>query len=166
MKQEREREEAEIQVPRLPATCSNCDVLCKDAQQWKYHVLAHKFGEVFCSCCRTCVLGHQFTDHKAACVKAEGKVQRVKVERYRGDTWLDVGGKKLKVFFEYDESEELGTGSVTIAKCHVKGNLPIMGVGLNHEEAANNLKEEVEDYFATLKDQEDDSVDKEALARA
>merc|ERR1712179_547009 len=35
-----------------------------------------------------------------------------------------------------------------------------MGVGVNHEEAANVLKEEVEDYFSTLKEQED-TVDKE-----
>merc|ERR1712130_834560 len=49
---------------------------------------------------------------------------------------------------------------VTIAKCMVKGNLPMMGVGVNHDEATNVLKEEVEDYFSTLKEQED-TVDKE-----
>ena len=45
---------------------------------------------------------------------------KVKVEKYRGDTWLDVSdGKKLKVSFEYDESEELG--NITIAITNIIG---------------------------------------------
>jgi len=155
---QREQEEKGILVPKLPRKCTNCKEIIEDSKTWKYHVLAHKFGEVFCSTCMKCVLGHQFSDHKVACTTAKKGVAKAKVEKYRGDTWLDVGGKKLKVFFEYDESEDLGR--VTIAKCMVKGNLPMMGVGVNHEEAANVLKEEVEDYFSTLKEQED-TVDKE-----
>ena len=112
----RERTEAEMRVPRLPAMCSSCQVQCKDAKQWKYHVLAHKYGEVFCSTCLTCVLGHQFTDHKAGCLKSTVPEQRVKVDQYMGHTWLDVDGKKLKVSFEYAECKERGT----IAKCVVK----------------------------------------------
>ena len=27
---------------------------------WRYHVLAHKFGEVYCSSCNTCILGHHY----------------------------------------------------------------------------------------------------------
>jgi len=155
---QREQEEKGILVPKLPQKCLNCKEIIDDPKAWKYHVLAHKFGEVFCSTCMKCVLGHQFSDHKAACTTAKKGVAKARVEKYRGDTWLDVGGKKLKVFFEYDESEDLGR--VTIAKCMVKGNLPMMGVGVNHDEAANVLKEEVEDYFSTLKEQED-TVDKE-----
>eukprot|EP00090_Calanus_glacialis_P022726 TRINITY_DN35017_c0_g1_i1.p1 TRINITY_DN35017_c0_g1~~TRINITY_DN35017_c0_g1_i1.p1 ORF type:complete len:1597 (+),score=610.53 TRINITY_DN35017_c0_g1_i1:88-4878(+) len=155
---QREKEEKGILVPKLPCKCTNCKEIISESKTWKYHVLAHKFGEVFCSTCMTCVLGHQFSDHKEACTRAKKGVAKARVEKYRGDTWLDVGGKKLKVFFEYDESEDLGR--VTIAKCMVKGNLPMMGVGVNHEEAANVLKEEVEDYFSTLKEQED-TVNKE-----
>jgi len=155
---QREKEEKCILVPKLPRKCNNCKEIINDSKAWKYHVLAHKFGEVFCSTCMKCVLGHQFSDHKVACTSAKKGLAKAKVEKYRGDTWLDVGGKKLKVFFEYDESEDLGR--VTIAKCMVKGNLPMMGVGVNHEEAANVLKEEVEDYFSTLKEQED-TVNKE-----
>jgi len=155
---QREKEEKGILVPKLPCKCTNCKEIITESKTWKYHVLAHKFGEVFCSTCLTCVLGHQFSDHKEACTRAKKGVAKARVEKYRGDTWLDVGGKKLKVFFEYDESEDLGR--VTIAKCMVKGNLPMMGVGVNHEEAANVLKEEVEDYFSTLKEQED-TVNKE-----
>jgi len=155
---EREKEEKDILVPKLPCKCNNCREVITEAKTWKYHVLAHKFGEVFCSSCLTCVLGHQFNDHKVACITEKKGSAKARVEKYRGDTWLDVGGKKLKVFFEYDESEHLGR--VTKAKCMVKGNLPMMGVGVNHEEAANVLKEEVEDYFSTLKEQED-SVNKE-----
>jgi len=154
----REQEEKGILVPKLPRKCTDCKEIIEDSKTWKYHVLAHKFGEVFCSTCMKCVLGHQFSDHKVACTTAKKGVAKARVEKYRGDTWLDVGGKKLKVFFEYDENEDLGR--VTIAKCMVKGNLPMMGVGVNHEEAANVLKEEVEDYFSTLKEQED-TVDKE-----
>eukprot|EP00092_Neocalanus_flemingeri_P067369 GFUD01082219.1.p1 GENE.GFUD01082219.1~~GFUD01082219.1.p1 ORF type:complete len:1634 (-),score=566.26 GFUD01082219.1:275-5176(-) len=155
---EREKEEKGILVPKLPAKCNNCKDIITEPKTWKYHVLAHKFGEVFCSSCMTCVLGHQFNDHKVACTSDKKGGAKARVEKYRGDTWLDVGGKKLKVFYEYDESEDLGR--VTIAKCMVKGNLPMMGVGVNHEEAANVLKEEVEDYFSTLKEQED-TVNKE-----
>jgi len=155
---EREKEEKGILVPKLPSKCTNCKEIITDPKTWKYHVLAHKFGEVFCSSCMTCVLGHQFTDHKVACTSDKKGGAKARVEKYRGDTWLDVGGKKLKVFYEYDENEDLGR--VTIAKCMVKGNLPMMGVGVNHEEAANVLKEEVEDYFSTLKEQED-TVNKE-----
>jgi len=150
---EREKEEKGIIVPRLPSKCNNCKEIISDPNTWKYHVLAHKFGEVFCSTCMTCVLGHRFGDHKVTCTSDKKAGAKARVEKYRGDTWLDVGGKKLKVFYEYDESEDLGR--VTIAKCMVKGNLPMMGVGVNHEEAANVLKEEVEDYFSTLKEQED-----------
>jgi hypothetical protein len=106
----------------------------------------------------TCVLGHQFSDHNEACTRAKKGVAKARVDKYRGGTLLDVGCKKLKVFFEYDKSEDLGR--VTIAKCMVKGNLPMMGVGVNHEKAANVPKEEVEDYFSTLKEQED-AVNKE-----
>jgi len=155
---QREQEEKGILVPKLPSKCTSCKEIIEDSKTWKYHVLAHKFGEVFCSTCMKCVLGHQFSDHKVACTTAKKGMAKARVEKYRGDTWLDVGGKKLKVFFEYDESEDLGR--VTIAKCMVKGNLPMMGVGVNHEEAANVLKEEVEDYFSTLQEQED-TVDKE-----
>jgi len=155
---QREKEEKCILVPKLPRKCNNCKEIINDSKAWKYHVLAHKFGEVFCSTCMKCVLGHQFSDHKVACTSAKKGLAKAKVEKYRGDTWLDVGGKKLKVFFEYDESDDLRR--VTIAKCMVKGNLPMMGVGVNHEEAANVLKEEVEDYFSTLKEQED-TVNKE-----
>jgi len=154
----REKEEKDILVPKLPQKCTNCKEIIEDSKTWKYHVLAHKFGEVFCATCMKCVLGHQFSDHKIACTSSKKGVAKARVEKYRGDTWLDVGGKKLKVFFEYDENEDLGR--VTIAKCMVKGNLPMMGVGVNHEEAANVLKEEVEDYFSTLKEQED-TVNKE-----
>merc|ERR1712098_364205 len=39
------------------------------------------------------------------------------------------------------------------------------GVGINHEEAANALKEEVEDYFQTLKEQEQTSEEFQAADR-
>jgi len=150
---EREKEEKSINIPVLPCKCTDCSDIISESKTWKYHVLAHKFGEVFCSTCLKCVLGHQWNAHKVKCTTVKKNVANGRVEKYRGDTWLDIGGKKLKVFFEYDENEDLGR--VTIAKCMVKGNLPMMGVGVNHDEAANILKEEVEDYFSTLKEQED-----------
>ena len=149
--QEREREEAAIVVPRLPAPCPTCREVCREAAQWRYHSLAHRLGEVFCSSCRKAVLGHQFLEHKAQCSRVRRDVVQVVVERQRGQTWLNVGAAKLKVFYEYDQCSELGTESVTIAKCQVRGSLNMMGVGGSHEEAASRLREEVQDYYVTLK---------------
>ena len=56
----REKEEREIVIPRLPKKCTHCSEILRTPATWKYHVLAHKFGQVFCSTCLTCVLGHQF----------------------------------------------------------------------------------------------------------
>ena len=105
----REKEEREIVIPRLPRKCDNCCETLRTPASWKYHVQAHKYGEVFCSTCSVCVLGHVFEDHKVTCDESTG----VKIVKYRGDTWLDIQDKKVKVFFDYEDRGI--NGRVTVA---------------------------------------------------
>ena len=99
--QEREKEEKLIVVPRLPAPCPICLAECADAADWKYHVLAHKYGEVFCASCGKCFLGYKFKSHKAGCRELPPGVDRVEVLRETKDTWVEVAGRKARVFYEY-----------------------------------------------------------------
>ena len=99
--QEREKEENSIVVPRLPATCPICLAECKNAEDWKYHTLAHKYGEVFCASCHKCFVGYKFKAHKAGCRELPPGVDRVEVVRETKDTWVEVAGRKARVFFEY-----------------------------------------------------------------
>jgi len=166
---EREREEVGIQVPRLPANCKTCNLSIGLSKLWRYHILAHKFGEVYCSTCNCCILGHHYQEHSATCNKEDLNRVKVKVEKYRGDTWLDVSdGKKLKVSFEYDESEELG--NITIAITNIIGSRLVRGNGVSHEEATLVLREEVENIMTQRKMKEEEknkedmeSEDKEKL---
>ena len=57
---EREREEAGLQLPRLPAPCPTCSIMLHNAKLYRYHFLAHRFGEVYCATCHTCILGHHY----------------------------------------------------------------------------------------------------------
>ena len=127
-------------VPRLPAPCPTCREACREAAQWRYPSLAHRLGEVFCSSCRTAVLGHQFVEHKEQCARVRWRSQ------WRG-SGARPGAAKLKVFYECNQCLELGTESVTIAKCQVRGSLIMMG----DEEAVSRLRKEVQDYYVTLK---------------
>jgi hypothetical protein len=31
-----------------------------NAKLYRYHFLAHRFGEVYCATCHTCILGHHY----------------------------------------------------------------------------------------------------------
>ena len=138
--------EADIVVPSVLTPCVGSKKELATAADWKYHVLAHKYGEAFCV--NYWGLGSKWREHKA---DRKVKAQVVeKAERHRGDTWLDVGGRMLEVFFEYDESVEL-VGPLTIANRMVKGNLPMMGASRNHEAAAYELKQAEDDYFFSMK---------------
>ena len=50
-----------------------------------------------------------FEDHKVTCDESTG----VKIVKYRGDTWLDIQDKKVKVFFDYEDRGI--NGRVTVA---------------------------------------------------
>ena len=105
----------------------------RELEEEKYHTLAHKFGEVFCSVCLEAVLGHHWSQHKLTCL--EPPTWRVNIVKYRGDTWLEVGETKVKVFYEYDDQ-------ATLAKCSFNQN-SFSGSGINHEKAEDVLRQDV-----------------------
>ena len=76
-------------------------------------------------------------DHKLTC--AEEAESRVKVVKYRGDTWLDVKDTKIKVFYKYHNRQ-------TVASCEYQG-VALSGAGINHNIAAAVLKTEVQKYL-------------------
>ena len=87
-------------VPRLPAPCPTF----REAAQWRYHSLAHRLGEIFCSSCRTAVLGHQFLEHKEQWARVRRDVVAVTVERQRRcRSGARPGAAKLKVFYENNQ---------------------------------------------------------------
>jgi len=141
----REKEEREIVIPRLPRKCDNCCETLRTPASWKYHVQAHKYGEVFCSTCSVCVLGHVFEDHKATCDESTG----VKIVKYRGDTWLDIQDKKVKVFFDYEDRGI--NGRVTVATVEHQ-NKKMSGSGINHDKATENLKKIMELHLINEKE--------------
>ena len=99
--QEREKEEAAIVVPKLPAPSPTGVGECLTAEEWKYHTLALKYGEVFCAGCHKCFIGYKFRGHKARCRELPPGVDRVEVVQETKDTWVEVAGRKARVFFEY-----------------------------------------------------------------
>ena len=136
-KVEREKEERQIVIPRLPRRFGPEEVRTPAA--WKYHVMAQKYGEVWCSETQSCILGYKYLDEL---VKGSEE-DSVKVVRYRGDTWLDIDQRKVKVFYEYD-------GMETVAKVN-HNNVIVSGSGGNHEQATNNLQQEVKRQLHKLK---------------
>eukprot|EP00088_Acartia_fossae_P003726 TRINITY_DN11595_c0_g1_i11.p1 TRINITY_DN11595_c0_g1~~TRINITY_DN11595_c0_g1_i11.p1 ORF type:complete len:1111 (-),score=315.09 TRINITY_DN11595_c0_g1_i11:203-3247(-) len=174
---EREREEAAIQVPRLPAPCPVCKVSIGQTKWWRYHAIAHRFGEVYCSSCHTFVLGHHFMEHSASC-NAEDHANRVKVkiDKYRGDIFLEVPpsslncpspalaphlDQKYKVTFEYDRVE--GIGSITMARTMI-GTRVVVGNGSTHDEATKAVREQVENILTDMK-VKDEEARKEEIER-
>ena len=91
-------QEKEILVPKLPQKCTNCKEIIEDSKTWKYHVLAHKFGEVFCATCMKCVLGHQFSDHKIACTSNKKGVAKARVEKYYKEEETTCMGQMFRSF--------------------------------------------------------------------
>ena len=51
-------------------------------------------------------------EHSAICNKEDKDRVRVQVEKFRGETWFDREGKKMKISFEMNTSKELGRHSV------------------------------------------------------
>ena len=134
---EREKEERQIVIPRLPRMFGPEEV--RTPASWKYHVMADKYGEVWCPETQSCILGYKYL---------EGLVdgfddQRVKVVRYRGDTWLDIDQRKVKVFYDYE-------GLETVARVAYNNNT-LSGTGDNHEQATRNLQQEVKRHLEKLK---------------
>jgi len=154
-KLEREKEERRIVIPKLPRKCDFCPEIIRTPAQWKYHVMAHKYGEVYCSQSNTWALGHKFLDQKVT--SEDDADSGVKLVRYRGDTWLDIMETKVKVFYEYEDRGAYH-GRVTVAKCSYN-NVNLVGSGDNHEQAANHLRKEAEDYVIKFKEN-DNSQDK------
>ena len=134
---EREKEERQIVIPRLPRMFGPEEV--RTPASWKYHVMAHKYGEVWCPETQSCILGYKYLEGLA-----DGSGEpRVKVVRYRGDTWLDIDQRKVKVFYEYE-------GLETVARVSHNNNT-ITGTGGNHEQATSNLQQEVKRHIEKLK---------------
>ena len=101
--------------------------------------MAHKYGEVWCPETQSCILGYKYLEGLA-----DGSGEpRVKVVRYRGDTWLDIDQRKVKVFYEYE-------GLETVARVSHNNNT-ITGTGGNHEQATSNLQQEVKRHIEKLK---------------
>lgn len=146
--QEREKEEAAIVVPKLPAPSPTGVGECLTAEEWKYHTLALKYGEVFCAGCHKCFIGYKFRGHKARCRELPPGVDRVEVVQETKDTWVEVAGRKARVFFEY-RAGECGTVARTVTR-----GKAITGSGSSHEEACDNLKKEVQDHLIYLKEKE------------
>ena len=114
---------------------------CEGGEEEKYLLMAHKFGEVFCSVCLAVVLGHHWPQHKLSC--EEPPVSRVNIVKYRGDTWLEVGETKVKVFYDYDDQDTQQTTQQTIlAKCSFN-QINFTGSGTNHEKAEDVLRQDV-----------------------
>jgi len=141
---EREKEERQIVIPRLPRMFGPEEV--RTPASWKYHVMAHKYGEVWCPETQSCILGYKYLE---SLVDGSGE-HRVKVVRYRGDTWLDVDQKKVKVFYDYE-------GLETVAQVIVN-NVTLSGSGGNHEQAIRNLQHEVIRHTEKLKDLETNNI--------
>ena len=154
------REEAAVQVPRLPASCPVCGVQCRDAETWRHHAMAHRVGEVFCATCRTPVLAHRLPQHRAGCVALPAGVARVEVTRVRADTWLEVAGRRVRVYYDYRQSGETGT----VARCSAMGR-SMTGAGASHQQAVRALVEEVQRYLVTLHEKQNGRM-KEELAKA
>jgi len=152
---EREKEERKIVIPKLPKKCNNCNEILRTPAQWKYHVMAHKYGEVYCSKSNSWVLGHKFLDQKVT--SEEDTDSSVKLVKYRGDTWLDILETKVKVFYEYEDRGAYH-GRVTVAKCSYC-SVNLVGSGDNHEQATNHLRKEAEEFIIKLKEN-DSSKDK------
>ena len=134
---EREKEERQIVIPRLPRMFGPEEV--RTPASWKYHVMAHKYGEVWCHQTQSCILGYKYLEG----LEDGSGEPRVKVVRYRGDTWLDIDQRKVKVFYEYE-------GLETVARVSLNNNT-ITGTGGNHEQATRNLQQEVKRHIEKLK---------------
>ena len=134
---EREKEERQIVIPRLPRMFGPEEV--RTPASWKYHVMAHKYGEVWCPETQSCILGYKYLEGLAD----DSGEHRVKVVRYRGDTWLDVDQKKVKVFYDYE-------GLETVAQVSFN-NVTLSGCGANHDQATRNLQQEVKRHTEKLK---------------
>jgi len=146
---ETEREEAAINVPKLPTQCYTCSKQIGTAKLWRYHVLAHKFGEVFCATCTTFVLGHHFLEHSAVCNAEDQNRVKVQVEKYRGDTMLCTKDNTMyKVTFNYENIQ--GVGSLAVARTMI-GTRVVFANGPNYEEAARAVKEQVENILTEIK---------------
>ena len=130
--------ENDSQVEQIKLTEAERD---KEEESWKYDQLAHKYGEVFCSVCLETVLGHHWSQHKLACL--EPPSCRVNIVKYRGDTWLQVGETKVKVFYQYDDQ-------ATLAKCSFNQS-NFTGSGINHEKAEDVLRQEVATFVSKSK---------------
>jgi len=156
---EREKEEAAIEIPDMPAECQECGDVLEDGGTFKRHYLGHKYGEVFCATCQEWILAHLFSKHMQGC-KEEGI--KVKVIVKNNETWFDVQGIKIKVMFDFHESEEQGAAAV--ARCQVRGE-QLRGVGVTIEAATKALQDEVKEKFGGMKQAEsmDEDEDREAL---
>jgi len=141
---EREKEERQIVIPRLPRMFGPEEV--RTPASWKYHVMAHKYGEVWCPETQSCILGYKYLEGLAD----DSGEHRVKVVRYRGDTWLDVDQKKVKVFYDYE-------GLETVAQVSFN-NVTLSGCGANHDQATRNLQQEVKRHTEKLKDLETNTI--------
>lgn len=144
---EREKEEASIEIPDMPAECNKCGDVLQDGDKYKRHFLGHKYGEVFCATCHQWILAHFFSDHSKVCNEEEMKKIKVNVMKNTSETWFEMLGKKIKVVFDFHESEEQGAAAV--ARCQVKGE-QLSGVGGTIEAATKALQEEVIEHLAVL----------------
>ena len=110
---------------------------------WKYHVMAHRYGEVYSARSGQVLLAHKFPGHQLSCAG-----ELVKVVRYRGDTWLEVEEAKVKVFYEYEGADR--NTRVTVARCSYNG-VTMSGAGVNHEQSVRTLQREVAAYVMKMK---------------
>jgi len=158
---ETEREEAAINVPKLPAPCNTCNRQIGTTKIWRYHVLAHKFGEVFCASCRTFILGHHFLEHTAVCNAEDQNRVKVEIRKIRADTVLCTKDHTYKVNFKYENVH--GVGSMAVARTMI-GTRVVFANGSNYEEAARAVKEQVENIL-TEKKLQDEEARKDEIER-
>merc|ERR1719151_566657 len=123
---EREKEERQIVIPRLPKMFGPEEV--RTPASWKYHVMAHKYGEVWCPETQSCILGYKYLEGLA-----DGS-----------------GEHRVKVFYDYE-------GLETVAQVSFN-NVTLSGCGANHDQATRNLQQEVKRHTEKLKDLETNTI--------